>query len=445
MTKAVEMKELYISNFGKPGITTGGKDATWLKVLREKALASFKEAGFPTPKDEYWRYTDLSTSLLKVPFGFETESGTQTAVMAKLKTMGYSSEKAHVAVFVNGSFAKELSSFKILPKGVVLQSLASTLSDNSIKTHFNCIHSFEGRPLAALNTAFFADGLFLRLPPSQILSEPVHVVYLSTNSGKNTQSHPRNLVVLESDSRATVIEHYLGDAAGPYLTNAVTEVRLFRGAEMEHIKIQQEDETAYHIGTLAVKQGEGSRLVSRTFSFGGLLARNEVETVLAEKKAECSLEGLYLVKDQQHSDNRTFIDHLSPACKSGEFFKGVLDGEGTGIMDGHILVRENAQKTDARQSSQNLQLSNSTKVYSKPQLHIYADDVKCSHGSATGQLAEESLFYLQSRGIGREEAKKLLVYAFADEMVKRLQGDYVKAPLRQMVQAWMEGNKGKTS
>jgi len=430
-----ETKELYIQNFTK----LPGKDAPWLKGLREKAIASFAEKGFPSPHEEQWRYTDLSTSLLKLSFGFEAEASSKTPVMSRLKAAGFNADKSHVVVFVNGKFSKDLSSIKAIPKGVQLTHLAAVLNEAEVSSFLGKALSAEGRPLTALNTAYFADGLYLKISKGQALAEPIHAVYLSANAGTNTQSHPRNLVVLEEDSRALLIEHYLDESVSPYLTNGVTEVLLSRGAALDHVKIQQEGQKGYHIGSLAAKQEEGSRFVSRTYSLGGALARHEIETLLSDKKAECLMEGLYLARGKQHVDTRTFIDHLSPSCKSEEVFKGVLDDDAAGIFDGRILVRENAQKTDARQSNKNLQLSKKAQVYSKPQLQIYADDVKCSHGSATGQLDDEALFYLQSRGIGRKEAKHMLVQAFADEMLDRVPFEYLKAPLRQMVKDWMEG------
>jgi Fe-S cluster assembly protein SufD len=432
-------KDTYLSNYLEVAKEVPGKDVPWLKALREKALAHFAEAGFPTTKDEFWKYTDLTTSLLKVPFGFEAESTVKTVVSTRLKASGFEWEKANVLIFVNGVFVKEFSSVvNRSAKFMKLQNLASAFSEGISRQSLEDVVPFKDQAFTALNTAYFTDGLFLWVPSGQQVLEPIHVVYLSTNSGKATQSHLRNLILLEDDSQATVIEHYWGDNVGPYLTNAVTEARLSKGARLDHTKVQQESENGYHIGSFAVKQGEGSHLISRVFSTGGALGRSEVETSLTEKKAECVLEGLYLVKGKQHMDTRTFIDHIAPACKSQEVFKGVLDGASTGIFDGRILVRENAQKTDARQSNKNLQLSNECKVYSKPQLKIFADDVKCSHGSATGQLDEEALFYLQSRGIGREEAKRTLVYAFAGEMLERVALDYLKAPLRKMLNEWME-------
>ncbi len=430
-------QELYLSSFTQLEGTLPGREETWVRNQRLQALASFKEAGFPTTHDEWWKYTDLATGFLKVSFGFESELTAKTAVTAKLKSMGFSSEKAHLLVFVNGHFSKELSALKNLPKGVKLQGLAESFTDGAAKQFFGQVSPFQGRAFNSLNTAYFTDGLFLRVPKGQIVSEPIHVVYLSVNGGKTTQSHLRNLIVMEDDSQAVVVEHYWGDNVSNYWTNAVTEAHLSRGSRLEHAKIQQESEKGYHTGNFGVRQAEGSQLVSRVYAVGGALGRSEVEIALAEKKAECVLEGLYLAKAKQHLDTRTFIDHVAPSCTSHESFKGVLDGEATAIFDGRILVRENSQKTDARQSNKNLLLTKEAKVYSKPQLQIYADDVKCSHGSAIGQIDEEAIFYLQSRGIGRAEAKKMLVYAFADEMVQKLSNDYLKPVLKKMINDWM--------
>ena len=439
---AAETQNAYLSAFPDWEKTALSKDPFWLRETREKALAAFGAKGFPTAKDEFWKFTDLDP-FYKLPFDLTGERSGKAAVQAELKSLGFEAEEAHWMVFVNGHFSKELSRIGEEPSGVKPQSLIENLANGPLKRHFSHILPFENRPFAALNYAYFTDGLFLHLHKGQKMEKPVHAVYLSTNSGHATQSHIRNLVLLEEGAQASVIEHYWGNNLQPYFTNAVTKVSLGNGALLRHTKIQQESPMAFHLGTLAVNQEAGSRLASRSFSLGASLGRNEVETALAEKGAECILEGLYLAKGRQHSDNRTLIDHSAPSCRSLEFFKGVLDGEAAGVMDGHILVRENAQKTDARQETHHLQLSDSTKVYSKPQLHIYADDVKCSHGSATGQLAEESLFYLQSRGVGREEARKILVDAFAGQMVDRVEDDYLKTPLRNMVGEWMKTPAGK--
>jgi len=434
---ALQAKNSYLSAFSDWEKSALTKDPFWLKETREAALAQFGETGFPTVKDEFWKYTDLD-GLLNHSFALTGDRHTKAAVLSELKSLGFDPEKAHLMVFVNGYFSKDLSSVKNPPNGVKMQSLMESLANGPLKREFGHILPFERRPFAALNYAYFTDGVFLHVPKGQRLEKPLHAVYLSTNSGQPTQSHIRNLILMDEESQASMIEHYWGNNLNPYLTNVVTKVSLGSGSQFDHAKIQQESRLAFHIGALAVHQTERSRLSSRVFSFGGALGRSEVETALSEKKAECLLEGFYLAKGKQHLDTRTFIDHLAPSCKSEETFRGVLDDEAVGVFDGNILVRENAQKTDARQSNKNLQLSKESKVYSKPQLQIYADDVKCSHGSATGQLDEEALFYFQSRGIDREEATRTLVNAFAGEMVEKA-SDYLRAPLRQMVNDWMEG------
>ncbi len=433
---AVQVKNLYLQAFPDWEKTALAKDPFWLRETREKALAQFAENGFPTSKDEFWKYTDLEP-LFKMPFDLTGDRQPKAAVMAELTSLGFDMDQAHLMVFVNGHFSKDLSRLKETTEDVKPRSLIENLANGPLKRYFSHILPFENRPFVALNYAYFTDGLFLHVPKGKRLEKILHVVYLSTNSGHSTQSHIRNLILMEEGAEATVVEHFWGNNLKPYFTNSVTKVSLANGASLDHTKIQQESSLAYHIGVLAVDQKESSRLASRTFSMGGALGRNEVETSLSEKRAECLLEGLYLVKGKQHMDTRTFIDHFSPSCNSQETFKGVLDGESTAIFDGRILVRENAQKTDARQSNKNLQLSKESKVYSKPQLQIYADDVKCSHGSATGQLDDQAIFYLQSRGIGRAEAKKTLVNAFAGEMVDRVSSSYLKNPLRQMVNDWM--------
>jgi Fe-S cluster assembly protein SufD len=429
-------QDIYLSSFSQLETKFPGQDAAWLKALRLQALGQFKQTGFPTKELEFWKYTDLSLNLLKIDFTFETPTST-TIVSSQLKKVGFDVDKAYLVVFINGKFSKELSSLKPLMKGVTVQNLASALSNETVKAFMGKIAPSENRAFTAINTAFFTDGLLVQLEAGKVLDAPIHAIYLSANGSQNTQSHLRNLLVLGNDSKASVIEHYWGENVSAYFTNVVTEVAMAKGSSLEHTKIGQEDIKGYHIGSLIAQQEEGSHLTSRLFSLGGVLTRNDIETTLSQKKAECVFEGLYLAKEKQHVDTRTFIDHLSSNCNSAEVFKGVIDGQATGVFDGRILVRENAQKTDARQSNKNLLLTREAKIYSKPQLQIYADDVKCSHGSSTGQIDEEALFYLQSRGISRDEAKKVLVYAFAGEMVEKIGNDYLKPALKKLVDNWM--------
>jgi Fe-S cluster assembly protein SufD len=435
---ATEVKNSYLATFSDWEKTALTKDPFWIQESRKEALAQFNKTGFPDSTDESWKYVSLD-SFYRIAFDLTADKPSKEAVLAELKSLGFDVEKADLMVFVNGHFSKPLSRLSEPSLGIKLRSLIESLSDGPLKRYFGHILPSENRPFVALNYAYFTDGLFLHVTRGKKLPKPLHIVYLSSNSGKPTQSHIRNLILMEEDSQATVIEHYWGNNLNPYFTNAVTKVSLGQGATLEHTKIQQESELAYHVGVLAAEQNEGSRLVSRTFALGGSLGRSEVETVLSEKRAECLLEGLALSTGKQNLDIHTFVDHLAPSCKSEQVFKAVADKTGTSIFDGQDLVRENAQKTDAKQSNKNLELSKEAKIYSKPQLRIYADDVKCSHGSATGQLDEEALFYFQSRGISREEAKRTLVNAFAGEMVERLSDEYLKTPIRRMVGDWMEG------
>lgn len=435
---AVEVKNSYLAAFSDWEKTALTKDPFWIQETRKQALALFEKTGFPDSTDESWKYASLD-SFYQIPFHLTADKPSKETVVAKLKAEGFNMDKADLMVFVNGHFSGTLSHLSEPPLGVKIRSLIESLSDGPLKRYFGHILTPENRPFVALNYAYFTDGLFLHVARGKGLSRPLHVVYLSSNSGKPTQSHIRNLILMEEDSQSKVIEHYWGNNLSPYFTNAVTKVSLAHGAFLEHTKIQQESDLAYHIGVLAAEQNEGSRLVSRNFSLGGAVGRSEVETVLSEKNAECLLEGLALSTGKQNLDIHTFVDHLSPSCKSEQVFKAVADKKATAIFDGRVLVRENAQKTDARQSNKNLELSREARIFSKPQLQIYADDVKCSHGSATGQLDQEALFYFQSRGINREEAKRTLVNAFAGEVVDRLSDEYLQTPIRRMVGEWMEG------
>src|ERR1700677_363508 len=365
-------QNFYLSSFPQLESKLPGQDAAWLKTLRLQALEQFKQTGFPTNEVESWKYTDLSLNLLKVACTFESPISTPS-VASQLKKAGFEVEKAHLAVFVNGHFSKELSSLKPLAKGITVQNLASALSNETVKAFVGKIAKFQNRALTALNTAFFTDGLFVQLEAGKVLDTPIHVVYLSANGSQTTQSHVRNLLVLGNDSKIDVIEHYWAENVSAYFTNAVTEVAMAKGSSLEHTKIGQEDIKGYHIGSLIVQQEEGSHLTSRLFSLGGALPRNDIETTLSQKKAECVLEGLYLAKEKQHVDTRTFIDHLSADCNSHEAYKGVIDGQATGVFDGRFLAGKTAKKPAARQSNKNLLLTKEAKVYSKPQLQIYAD------------------------------------------------------------------------
>jgi Fe-S cluster assembly protein SufD len=436
MTDLAKIQETYLSIF-KP-VSSGSGEPAWLSASREKAFDHFRRTGFPTPKNERWKYTDLSL-YLGADLKKEAPATTTTKILSKMKSLGYDVEKDHWLVFIDGIYSPGQSSLQPLEAGLELGNLAAKLNDPKVETILGQIASLESDAFAALNLATFQDGLWVSVPENQVVSQAVHAVFVSMTT---TPSCVRNLILTGVNSQISVVEHFLEDAVGASFVSAVTEIKLAAGAKLSHVKIQNESEKNLHLGSVKIRQESGSHFTSRVFSFGGKLVRNETETLLADRRAQAVLDGLFMGRHHHHVDNQTFIDHAAPNCSCQETYKGVLEGEATGIFDGRVLVRENAQKTDARQSNKNLLLSKTAKIYSKPQLQIYADDVKCSHGSATGQLDEEALFYLRARGIGKEEARRILVSAFAGELVDRVEPKSLREPLEKAFQQWLKSGVG---
>ncbi|PYV03203.1 MAG: Fe-S cluster assembly protein SufD [Acidobacteria bacterium] len=325
-------------------------------------------------------------------------------------------------VFLNGHFSQELSSPGKLPEGVKAGSLASALDSDGglLEEHLARYASYRRNAFTALNTAFVEDGAFVYLPKDAVVKEPIHLLFLSTASKDPAVCHPRNLIVAGSSAQATVIESYAGLEGGVYFTNAVTEIVTGEQSRIDHTRLQRESERAFHVATMEVSQHRDSAFASRSISIGGKLVRNDLNVLLNGEGCDCTLDGLYFAGGEQHVDNHTTIDHAKPHCSSRELYKGILDGKSTGVFNGKIIVRKDAQKTDARQTNNNLLLSEESLINTKPQLEILADDVKCTHGATIGQLDEEALFYLRTRGIGDAAARSLLTYAFASEIIGRI-------------------------
>jgi Fe-S cluster assembly protein SufD len=399
-----------------------------IRPLREAAFARFAELGLPTKQDEEWKYTSLAP-LAGMRFEPAADAGLPSLDRWALDGSGIR------LVFVDGRHRPELSSQAAGPAGAFIGSLAAALAQRpELVGRELARHADHQRDaLTALNTAFIEDGAFIHLPAFAVLKAPIHLLFLSTAAGKATLSQPRNLILLGAGSQATVVETYAALREEVYLTNAVTEAVLGDGARLDHYKLQEESARAFHLALLQVDHGRDSRFTSHSVALGSALARNEVRALFAREGSECTLNGLYMAAGKQHLDNRTVIDHRSPRCTSRELYKGVLDGQSRGVFSGRVLVREDAQKTDASQANKNLLLSDDALVDTKPQLEIFADDVKCAHGAAVGQLDEDALFYLRSRGIGREAARSLLTYAFASEMVNLIPFAPLRARVRQLV------------
>jgi len=386
----------------------------WLTAARKTALARFSEVGFPTEADEDWRFTRVDP-IAKTEFALAAAP----TVALDPKTLAFAQFDAHRLVFVDGRFAPALSTLGTLPAGVKVASLAEVLKTEPALLEPRLTDG-EKRAFPALNTAFFDDGAFVSIAKGVTLDKPVHLLFLSTGAGAPVMWHGRVLVSAEAGSKLALIEEYVGAGAGTYFSNMVTDISLGENAAVEHVKVQHEGEQALHVATLRARQERHSRFTAHSVSLGAALSRNDIAVTLAGEGAECSLDGLYLVSGRQHADFHTTVDHVAPHCTSKELFKGVLDGNSRAVFNGMIEVKPGAQKSSASVYNKNLVLSENSLINTKPEFKIHANDVQCKHGATVGQLSDAALFYLRSRGIGAAEARSLLVYAFAREMVEKL-------------------------
>jgi Fe-S cluster assembly protein SufD len=361
--------------------------------IREQAAQRFAQLGWPTPKQEEWKYTNVAP-IARTAWKF----GSDAAPVPN--DFRFFERAAQEFVFVNG-------------RGAQRAPLEARYAD------------YMRHPFTALNTANAQDGAFIEIPDGTVVDGFIHLLFVG--DGDEVWSHPRNLIVVGKNAQVTIVETYVG--RGKYFTNTVTELVAKEGAVVEHIKVECESLDAFHVGTLQIHQERAASVTSRCISIGGALVRNEINVALAGEGASITLDGLFTLTGNQHCDNHTVIDHLYPHCDSLELYKGILDQSARGIFDGRIIVRPDAQKTNSRQTNHNLLLSETAIVDSKPTLEIHNDDVKCNHGSTIGQLDEEAMFYLRSRGIGEAEARGLLIYAFASELVDRIKAE----PVRELV------------
>lgn len=414
--------ERYVADFRAVEDRLPGAALPWLKRARGEALARFAAAGFPTTHDEDWKFTSVA-AIEKQAF---RPAPAEAAVTADASPWQLGTP-AHRLVFVNGRYAPALSQLLPLPAGAVVRSLAEVL-ERSPQLAEPWLAA-EGGAFADLNGAFFGDGAFIQLGDGVAVEAPIHLLYLTTVDGLAVQ--PCNVIVAGVNAQATVIEQYAGTAAG--LTNAVTRIVAGRDARIEHCKLQQEGAQAFHVASILASQAAGSGFTSHSLSLGAALARNDITTRFDGERCETVLNGLYVAGGRQHVDHRTRIDHASPAGTSREFYRGILDGHARGVFSGRIVVHKDAQRTDASQANHNLLLSREAEVDTRPQLEIYADDVKCSHGATVGQLDENMLFYLRSRGVEEGLARNLLTYAFVREVVERIRLQSLRTRIEEML------------
>jgi Fe-S cluster assembly protein SufD len=412
----------------------------WLRSIRQAGMARFGELGFPTLKDEDWRFTNTAP-IARLPFkpAFDPVDGVPADA---LKGFAFASLPGSRLVFVNGHFAGKLSTIKNLPVGVKAGSLAAALAADGplLEKHLGHYAQNADNGFTALNQAFFLDGGFVFVPPGKVVEEPIQLVYVSTAKPGGATFHPRNLVIAEANSRVTILESYVSLGGAGYFNNAVTELFAGDNAQLEFVKYQDEAPDAFHMAAFHGEFGRASNVSVHSFALGAKLSRNNIRTRLAGEGLECILNGLYLTRGDQLADHHMIVEHAQPHCASHEYFNGILDDKSKGVFHGRILVRPIAQKTDAKQTNKNLLLSDDATADTKPQLEIYADDVKCTHGATIGQLNEESIFYLRSRGISPETARRMLIHAFAGEIIERIRHEPAREELDKLVWDRLEAN-----
>ncbi len=402
----------------------------WLRPQRQSAIGLLGQNGFPGSRDEAWKYTDVR-SLLKHKFT-TLDVGADDLDHAQLDAVRFADMNCHELVFVNGHYSSTLSRNPVPADGLTVCSLANAdeTEQKMIEAHINRFARPEKHGFAALNTAFVADGAFIHLSADVKLKNPLHLIFISSNQHASYISHPHNLIVLGTRAKATVIESYIGLDEAEYCTNTVTEIVCGEAAGLEHYKLQQESIRSFHIAYVHAQCQQDSHLESHSISLGGMLVRNDIDVTLAGTGARVGLNGLYMAGGEQHVDNHTRVDHTMSHTRSEESYRGVLDDRAHAVFNGKVVVHKDAQLTDAQQANANLLLSDDAEIDTKPELEIYADDVKCSHGATVGQLDDNMLFYLRSRAIDETTARSLLTFAFADEVIKRIRF----APVRERLE-----------
>ena len=413
---------------------------SWLLPLRKGGMARFAELGFPTSALEDWRFTSLAP-LIKLPFRSAPMDGAGLNISA-IEQFHFTQIPGSRLVFVNGRIAKELSTITALPDGVIVSSLADALISNAalVEKHLGRYVKTENNALAALNTALFEDGGFIHVPAGKNVTEPIHLLFVTTAKDSGVTVQPRNLIIAEANSAVTVIESHVTTNKGAYFSNSVTELFAGDNAKLEHIKFQDEALEAFHVATVQGRFLRGSQVSTHSFALGARLSRINLRTKLDGEGIEAILNGLYITRGEQLADHHMIVEHAQPRCASHEYFNGILDDKSKGVFHGRILVHPIAQKTDAKQTNKNILLSDDATADTKPQLEIYADDVKCTHGATIGQMDPDSIFYLRARGIGLERAKRMLVHSFAGEIIARVKCQAVREELDKVAWDRLEQN-----
>ena len=427
-----ETKNSYAAAFHE-SMQRDSDEPAWLRQTREHSFDRFQRLGFPTVAEEEWKYTNVAPIAKSNFLPFLDRNGGAIVEPSMLAASTYEEARESRLVFVNGVFRKDLSATGALPAGVVAVDFAEAARlEQSEAVIRGFLNQDDQNGFAALNVALFPAGVFLKIPREVVVQAPIHLLFLTAQqNGYQLAAFPRVLIHAESGSAATLIESYSG--AGAYLTDSRIDIAVEDGARITHYKLQRESGEAFHIATTRAALGRDSFYGTTSINLGGKLSRHNIDVLMDHEGAECAVDGLYMVEGSQHTDTHSVIDHRQPHCTSRQLYKGILDGKSRAVFNGKVFVRHGAQQTDAQQTNKNLLLSSEAQIDTKPQLEIYADDVKCTHGAAVGQLAADELFYLESRGINPSLARNMLTYGFAEEVIERIKIESIKRELDEAV------------
>jgi Fe-S cluster assembly protein SufD len=427
------VNEWYVAKFKSFEDKLNGQSKSFLHDIRKKALNNLAELSFPTNRNEEWKYTNVAP-ILKHNFIPAMISTVPKFQQDEIKPFLFKDFDYHLIVFLNGLFAEELSEIGNLPKGVVVDGLNRITKNNpgSISKYINNLSKIDNA-FNALNTAYSYDGLVVIIPDGTILEKPIQVLYLNSSKDDLVLSLPRNLIIAGKNSQVSVITNYRGYGDKTYFSNIITEIYIGENAIVDFYKIQNENDESYHIEKVQAIQKKNSVFNHYNINFGGAIVRNDINTLHDDQNIETHYYGLYLAHGKQHVDNHTFIDHAKPNCISNELYKGILDDNSRGVFNGKIIVRRDAQKTNAYQQNKTILLSKTATIDTKPQLEIFADDVKCSHGATVGHLDDTSEFYIRSRGVPQELAKSMLIRAFANDVIDTVKIEPLKEQINHMI------------
>jgi Fe-S cluster assembly protein SufD len=415
------LKESLIKEFTKFESHLNGSSSIALHDLRKDALNHFKTLGFPNRKEEEWKYTDIAP-IIKHDFQQVFSKEKSDLIREDIEEFLIPGLNADTIVLVNGKYSDDLSNIKSDSKQLSICSFKEAQNNHSkiFNTHFSKYADYKTNGFTALNTAFAYDGVFIYVPDGNIIKEPVIILNISDTKIPHLFIQPRNLFVIGKNSSVTFLDFQYTIGDNDSFNNTVTEILTDKNSAVNLYKLQNESDKNFYVGTTQVHQKKDSKFNSVTISWGGKITRNNLNSLLIGEGCECSMDGAFILSGSQHVDNHTLVDHAVPNCLSNEFYKGILDDKSTGVFNGKIMVRKDAQKTNAYQTNNNILLTDTASMNSKPQLEIFADDVRCSHGTTTGQLNEDELFYLRTRGIDEKEAIVVLLFAFVSEIIQKV-------------------------